>query len=740
MARVGSSKANINIISQSRQIIIQTQSKTLFTHTISKPKQHFNLFLKNENKWNISNLFSGKTETFLWEPPRKKFFATANSTVSEIFKVKDKDLRKALLPKRGPSDSIMIPDLDSTMNLADGTESKYFMNIVSSLTRIREFVINGEFNEIRQLLLGYGYPVDVLGYVINKLAFYSHKYEAYLLAKYVLENNLYKIDVAHIITVFNGLVIIEKYHEAIEFFNLTKSYIYPSLVCYSILIKLYSRTHHFDIAENYFEEMKTHNIMPNSFVYSTLIDSYSAAGNFTRPIELINEMKEKNVQITIYTYNSILSGFLHHDPRKIFPLFESIEKSEIEGIELDTITLNIKLNAYFKLGQLDEGIKFFEYCTGKYPHLINASLYNLVISEHCRKKMIKEASSYLTKLLQAGYELDRSTFAPLIHETCAQGQIHEAEVIYDYMKFSRVKPSITILNAMITGYFTSGYVEKATQFHMKFFDEGFKPEKSVFVSLLNELVVQAGNFASYSEFFLNLMNEYETAKRLGYSLWNILIAAYFRRLNDPVTACAVFLKGMDYGFKCSVMTYSLMIPIYGRKEDYNSVAKLYQMAKKDKVDISNADCLENLLLTFAKLENHEEFENILRIMSKKTIYLSRTTVMTMISIFHSQNDVARTEYWQQYLKKHFSGRMRQIPLEFRQESSETAPSHSRNLFETKHDPNTKYPVNQIPEKEKQEKKKFFSNSFQRVLSHMDSSTDTPDNNNTNNNNNFGKKE
>ena len=130
--------------------------------------------------------------------------------------------------------------------------------------------------------------------------------------------------------------------------------------------------------------------------------------------------------------------------------------------------------------------------------------------------------------------------------------------------------------------FHVGAVDKATQTYFLFYEEGLKPEKSDYPKLLTDLVIKPGYFGSYSEYFLNLAKNPDMGKKLGYTVFNILIVGFWKHLSQPRVALSLYQKMLDYNIPPNGMTYSLLISIFVETSEYRQAADSFERLKLTK--------------------------------------------------------------------------------------------------------------------------------------------------------------
>ena len=695
--------------------------------------QYTSFFLTKKFFTQNTQFINVNRDNFTFSSPQQRYYSRdiekddlysdyANLSLNSPQYYEYKDIESNYIENKPKNDSLLYKKKTTEERKKEvGEHYVDFVTITQNLKSLRDYIINGRFQQIHNFFERHGYPPRAFNFLIVKLLQTEREYEAFKLLEYVIKyyGNISKVDLNVIIMTFHRLLLIQKYDFALSLFHQVKSHINP-LTAYAFIIKLYSKLDDHSTCEKYFEETKYYvnhkHISPKSslfntnfsldssfptkspysfiktekfeapkklpeqpimktnlspfeaflkatdiekkmdeetkkelvIIYTSMIEVHCNSGNLLRSIELLNEMEKSDIPRSIIIYNQLLMVYLKFSNiGPLLNLFESIKNREFgEDVKEDIATLNIILLAYFKTEELSLAITHFENTLKDYPDIVNTAFYNSMIGEFFKRDKKEEALNYYQRLKESNLGIDRGTFVPMINFAIRNDDINGAEEIFGKLQQLNLKPTVSMLNSLISALFKAEKVHRAFDYHLMFYDEGLKQEKSSFISHLSSDVINRDLFHLYSPYFLNAIKDERLTKKIGYSLFNLFISAFYLRLKDNQLALLCYTMMMKGNLLKNKMTYSLMISVFAQSSQCQKSIDLYiEFLQKFNKKLMTATMYEEVLLSYAVIGDLDEFQNVYKefIQSYKKRLVTRITLEKMINAFKERNQLEYAE-------------------------------------------------------------------------------------------------
>ncbi|PHT33145.1 Pentatricopeptide repeat-containing protein, chloroplastic [Capsicum baccatum] len=250
-------------------------------------------------------------------------------------------------------------------------------------------------------------------------------------------------------------------------------YCQPNVYTYSILIKACVDASRFDLVDSLYEQMAERSIVPNTVTQNIILSGYGRAGKYEEMEKVLSGMLEKpDSTPDIWTMNTILSLFANKGQSETMERW--YEKFCSFGIEPETRTFNILINAYGKKRMYDKMSSVMEYMR-KLSFPWTTSTYNNVIEAFSDIGDAKHLECTFDQMRAEGVKSDTKTFCCLIREdmqmlafslssviyACAKADdLIEMERVFKRMKEKRCQPDDTTYSVMIEAYRKEGMTDK----------------------------------------------------------------------------------------------------------------------------------------------------------------------------------------------------------------------------------------------------------------------------------------
>ncbi|KAL4375028.1 hypothetical protein AHAS_Ahas05G0240800 [Arachis hypogaea] len=209
----------------------------------------------------------------------------------------------------------------------------------------------------------------------------------------------------------------------------------PSIIQFTKILGSLAKTNHFPTAISLFQQLQARGIAPNLFTLSILINCCCGMG-------------------CVMLAFSVLA--------KIFRM----------GFQPDTVTLNTLI----KGGRLENARHIFQklFLRGYRPDIWT---YNIMINELCKKRLLKEALAYLSKMEDNVCSIDIRTYNIIIYGLCEGGRLKSAQQIFQKLFVRGYRPDVWTFTIMVNGLCKEGLLDEALALKSKMKDLGCSPNK-----------------------------------------------------------------------------------------------------------------------------------------------------------------------------------------------------------------------------------------------------------------------
>ncbi|KAK8329832.1 hypothetical protein V6Z11_A11G352800 [Gossypium hirsutum] len=315
----------------------------------------------------------------------------------------------------------------------------------------------------------------------------------------------------------------------------------PSAITMVSLVQACGGTRNLELGKRVHGLVLVFGLGTDVLVHTALIDMYSKLGEHERAQSVFDIMPAK----TLVSWNVIISGYVQNclvyeafdlfqkliltgggfDSGTIISLLQGcaqvadLESGKVlhgyifrKGLDINVILCTALVDLYSKCGALKEATFVFDRMKNRnvitwtamlvglaqnghaedairlfgkmQEEGVTANSTTLVSLVHCCAHLgsLKKGRSVHARLLRHGYAFDVVNRTALIDMYAKCGNINYAERLFEDVSFLK---DVISWNSMITGYGMHGQGHKALDLYHRMLDEGLKPNKTTFVSLLS---------------------------------------------------------------------------------------------------------------------------------------------------------------------------------------------------------------------------------------------------------------
>ncbi|GER48418.1 pentatricopeptide repeat-containing family protein [Striga asiatica] len=310
--------------------------------------------------------------------------------------------------------------------------------------------------------------------------------------------------------------------DAIRAFNKMVDFgIKPSIDDLDQLMFSLCKRKHVTRAQEFFDRVKSGELVPTVKTYSILIGGWGDMGDARNARKLFDEMLERGYKVDLLALNSVLHSLCKGgEVDEAYDLFRGMRKM---GLEPDAYSYSIFVQASCSRDDLHTAFRALD--SMKRNNLVpNVFTYNCVIKKLCKDGKIDEAHQMVDEIIERGLKPDTWSYNTILSAHCDRNEVNNALKLISRMdrdecqrdshtynlvlkmlirigRFDRVDkiwrsmeekgfhPSVSTFSVMIHGFCKKRWkVEEACEFFERMVDEGIPPYDTTCVVLRNKLV------------------------------------------------------------------------------------------------------------------------------------------------------------------------------------------------------------------------------------------------------------
>ncbi|GFP92215.1 pentatricopeptide repeat-containing protein at2g41720 [Phtheirospermum japonicum] len=243
----------------------------------------------------------------------------------------------------------------------------------------------------------------------------------------------------------------------------------PDIVSYTCLLNAFGRSQQPEKAKGIFDMMRKDNCKPNLVTYNALIDAYGSNGLLAEAVELLREMEQAGLEPNVVSIGTLLAA-CGRCCEKV-KIDSVLKAAKLRGIELNTIAYNSAIGSYMNVGEYDKGLALYRRMRKKRvkPDCVT---YNVLISGCCKMSKYGEALEFLVEMSNLKIPFSR------------EGQLAEAESMFNMMKTDGLSPDVIAYTAMLHAYSSAEHWEKAFAVFQEMELNGVQPDSVACAALM----------------------------------------------------------------------------------------------------------------------------------------------------------------------------------------------------------------------------------------------------------------
>ncbi|KAG0631017.1 hypothetical protein M758_1G221100 [Ceratodon purpureus] len=280
--------------------------------------------------------------------------------------------------------------------------------------------------------------------------------------------------------------------------------IQPNRYLENTLLSMYAKCGSLADAKQVFDGIRDRNIIS----WTAMIEAFVAEGQNLEAYNCFEMMKQAGLKPDKVTFVSLLNAITNP---KLLPKGQKVHAEIVEaGLELEPRVGTSLVGMYSKCGDVPKAREIFDRLPGK-----NVVTWTLLIAGYAQQGQIVVAYELLEKMQREGVQPNKITYASILQGCTSPAALEQGKKVHEYIIQSGYDKNLWVVNAlitmyckcgkleearklfdglpyqdvvswtaMVTGYAQQGFHDEAIDLFQKMQQQGIKPDKMTFTSVL----------------------------------------------------------------------------------------------------------------------------------------------------------------------------------------------------------------------------------------------------------------
>uniref|UniRef100_A0A6N2KM93 PROP1-like PPR domain-containing protein n=1 Tax=Salix viminalis TaxID=40686 RepID=A0A6N2KM93_SALVM len=380
------------------------------------------------------------------------------------------------------------------------------------------------------------------------------------------------------------------WREARDFFSWMKlqlSY-HPSVIVYTILLRLYGQVGKIKLAEQTFLEMLEVGCEPDEVACGTMLCSYARWGHHRAMFSFYSAIKERGIVVSIAVYNFMLS---------------SLQKKSLHG---KVIVLWMQM--------VEKRVA---------P---NNFTYTVVISSLVKEGLREEAFKTFNEMRTIGLVPEEVIYSLLITTSTKNSNWHEATRLYEDMRSHRIVPSKFTCASLLTMYYKTKDYSKALSLFTQMQSKKIAADEVIY-GLLIRIFGKLGLYEDAQKTF----EETEQSGLLSNEKTYLAMAQVHLSSGNFEKALSVIEVMKSRNIWLSRFAYIVLLQCYCMKEDLDSAEATFQALSK--IGCPDAGSCSDMINLYVRLGLTEKAKDFIVQIRKGQLDFDDELFNTVIKVF-----------------------------------------------------------------------------------------------------------
>ncbi|KAK4789918.1 hypothetical protein SAY86_017222 [Trapa natans] len=314
---------------------------------------------------------------------------------------------------------------------------------------------------------------------------------------------------------------------------------------------------------------------------SEIIRALGRAKMVNKALSVFYLVKGRKCQPTARTYNSVLLMLMqerHHE--KIHELYN--EMCNENNCFPDTITYDVLISAFSKLGRYESAIRLFDEMkvNGLEP---TVKIYTILLSIYFMLGEVEKALSLVQNMREKGCAPTVFTYTELIKGLGKAGRVEEAYDVYSNMRREGCKADVVLMNNLINIFGRAGRLDDSLKIFSDMENMQVTPNVVTYNTIIKSLFESKSCASEAALWYEKMKDKGLTPSSFTYS---ILIDGFCK--TNRVEKALLLLEEMDEkGFPPTPAAYCSIINSLGKAKRYEAANELFQELRENCGELSS---------------------------------------------------------------------------------------------------------------------------------------------------------
>ncbi|THG09889.1 pentatricopeptide repeat-containing protein At5g27270 isoform X2 [Camellia sinensis] len=401
----------------------------------------------------------------------------------------------------------------------------------------------------------------------------------------------------------------------------------PSVIVYTILLRIYGQVGKIKLAEQTFLEMLEAGCEPDEVACGTMLCAYARWGRHKAMLSFYSAVKERGVMLSIAVFNFMLSSLqkksLHRNVTELWK--QMVDK----GVVPNHFTYTVVISSFVKEGLAEEAFKTFNEMKnlGFVPEEVT---YSLLISSSCKNGNQDDALRLYEDMRSRGIVASNYTCASLLTLHYKSGDYSKALSLFSEMERNKIAADEVIYGLLIRIYGKLGLYEDAQRTFEEIEKLGLLSDEKTYITM-----AQVHLYSGYLEKALSTM-EQMSSRNIWFSRFGFIVLLQCYVMKEDLASAEVTYEALSKTGLPDTGSCNNMLNLYLRLRLTEKAKDFVMQMRKDKVEFDE-ELLKTVLKVYCKEGMVGDAEQLIEEMSTGGHFEDSKFIQTFSMLMHGQS-------------------------------------------------------------------------------------------------------
>lgn len=387
----------------------------------------------------------------------------------------------------------------------------------------------------------------------------------------------------------------------------------PSVIVYTIILRMYGQVGKIKLAEQTFLEMLETGCEPDEVACGTMLCAYARWGRHKAMLAFYSAVEERGIMLPIAVFNFMLSSLqkksLHGSVIELWK--QMVDK----GVVTNHFTYTVVISSLVKGGFSEEAFRTFNEMKnlGFVPEEVT---YSLLISLSCKTGKKDEALRLYEDMRSVGIVASNYTCASLLNLHYKSGDYSKAVSLFAYMERNKIAADEVIHGLLIRIYGKLGLYEDARRTFEEVGKLGLLSSEKTYIAMA-QVHLNSGDFEKALSTMEQMRSRNIWLSRFGFI---VLLQCYIKK--EDLASCEVAYEALSKTGPPDTISCNNMLNLYMRRGLTEKAKEFVVLIRKDKVEFDE-ELLRNVLKIYCVEGMLGDVEQLIEEMRHKELFNSK---------------------------------------------------------------------------------------------------------------------